>query len=132
VAWPEDLIRSARENLRQGGLLVITTPNGTYGGNDLPTFSSITDDRREFEGKQFHHGNHLFLYTPDELRSLLERGGFRVERIEVFNSHYLTKSGIFRYLLTQKALKALDRPLSRLPFLAGSSANMMIAVAKRV
>lgn len=131
VAWPEQLIASARENLRPGGVFVVTTPNGTYGGNDLPTFSSITEDRREFEGKQFHHGHHLFLYTAQELRGLLEKGGFEVLRITVFNSHYLTKSGVFRYFFTKNFLKFLDSWLSRLPFLGGSSANMMVAVARR-
>jgi 2-polyprenyl-3-methyl-5-hydroxy-6-metoxy-1,4-benzoquinol methylase len=131
VAWPEQLIAAAAENLRKGGLFVLTTPNGTYGGNDLPTFSSITSDRREFEGKQFHHGHHLFLYTPAELRGLLERGGFELLRIEVFNSHFLTKSGVFRYFFSRKCLMRLDRILSLLPFRGGSSANMMIAVARK-
>lgn len=131
VAWPENLIRSARDNLREGGIFVLTTPNGTYGGNDLPTFRSITADRREFEGKQFHHGHHLFLYTPEELKSLLEAGGFDVLRIEVFNSHYLTKSGMFRYFFTEKMLIRLDRILSRWSFMGGSSANMMYSVARK-
>ena len=110
---------------------MLTTPNGTYGGNDLPTFSSITDDRREFEEKQFHHGHHLFLYTAGELQQLAEKGGFEVIRTEVFNSHYLTKSGMFRYLFTMEMLKTLDRLLSRLPFMGGSSANMMIMVCRK-
>lgn len=132
VAWPEQLIAAARENLRDGGIFVLTTPNGTYAGNDLPTFSSITADRREFEGKQFHHGHHLFLYTPEELKGLLERGGFEVLRTEVFNSHYLTKSGMFRYFFTAKFLKRLDGWLSKVPFRSMSSANMMVAVARKL
>ncbi len=131
VAWPEQLVAAAHENLRPGGIFVVTTPNGSYGGNDIPTFSAITEDRREFEGKQFHHGHHLFLYTPDELRVLLEKGGFEVLRLEVFNSHYLTKSGFFRYFFTKNFLKVLDRWCSRLPFRGGGSANMMVAVARR-
>lgn len=131
VAWPEQLVAAAAKNIRAGGLFVVTTPNGTYGGNDLPTYSQISDDRREFEGKQFHHGHHLFLYTPDELRALLEKGGFEVLKVEVFNSHYLTKSGVFRYFFSQRFLKLLDRWLSPLGFRGGSSANMMIAVARK-
>ena len=38
VAWPEKLIASAHANLRVGGVFVLTTPNGEYGANDLPTF----------------------------------------------------------------------------------------------
>jgi 2-polyprenyl-3-methyl-5-hydroxy-6-metoxy-1,4-benzoquinol methylase len=132
VAWPEKLIASAASNLRQGGIFVLTTPNGEYGGNDLPTFCDVKNgDRKAFEAVQFDPSRHLFLYTPDELRALLHEGGFEVKRIEVFNSHYLTKSGFLRYFFTVEALKWIDRRLSALPFLGGSSANMMYAVAQK-
>ena len=132
VAWPEKLIASATANLRQGGIFVLTTPNGEYGGNDLPTFRDVRNgDRKAFEAVQFDPSRHLFLYTPGELHELLETGGFEVLRIEVFNSHFLTKSGFVRYFFTVAALKRLDRTLSRLPFLKGSSANMMYAVARK-
>lgn len=132
VAWPEKLIASAAANLRQGGIFVLTTPNGEYGGNDLPTFRDVKNgDRKAFEAVQFDPSRHLFLYTPGELRALLEAGGFEVLRLEVFNSHFLTKSGFVRYFFTVGALKRIDRKLSRLPFLKGSSANMMYAVARK-
>lgn len=132
VAWPEKLIASAHANLRAGGIFVVTTPNGEYGGNDLPTFKDVAGgDRKKFEAVQFDPSRHLFLYTPGELRALLEAGGFEVLRLEVFNSHYLTKSGFVRYFFTVEALKKLDRKLSRLSFLKGSSANMMYAVARK-
>jgi len=132
VAWPENLIASAKENLKAGGLFVITTPNGTYGGNDLPTFRHVAGtDRKSFEAVQFDPSKHLFLYTPEELRSLLEAGGFELLRLETFNSHYLTKSGFARYFFSLKALKWLDRRLSRVAFRGGSSANMMYAVARK-
>jgi 2-polyprenyl-3-methyl-5-hydroxy-6-metoxy-1,4-benzoquinol methylase len=132
VAWPENLIASAHANLRQGGIFVLTTPNGTYGGNDLPTFRDVAGgDRKKFEAVQFDPSKHLFLYTPDELRALLEQGGFEVLRLEVFNSHFLTKSGFVRYFFTVNGLKRLDRGLARLPFKNGNSSNMMIAVARK-
>lgn len=62
---------------------------------------------------------------------LLEQGGFEVLRVDVFNSHYLTKSGVFRYLFPMSVLRVFDRWLSRLPFMGGSSANMMVAVARK-
>lgn len=132
VAWPERLIESAAANLRKGGIFVVTTPNGDYGGNDLPTFKDVKGgDRKAFEAVQFDPSRHLFLYTPAELHELLEAGGFEVLRLEVFNSHYLTKSGFLRYFFSVEALKRLDRRLSKLTFLKGSSANMMYAVARR-
>lgn len=132
VAWPEALIASAHANLKTGGIFVVTTPNGEYGGNDLPTFTAVEkSDRKAFEAVQFDPSNHLFLYTAAELQKLLERGGFTVLRSEVFNSHYLTKSGVLRYFFTMKALKRLDRKLAKLPFMGGSSANMLYFVARK-
>jgi 2-polyprenyl-3-methyl-5-hydroxy-6-metoxy-1,4-benzoquinol methylase len=131
VAWPEHLIQSAYANLRAGGIFVLTTPNGTFSGNDLPTFKDVTGDRKKYEEVQFHHGKHLFLYTPEEMRGLLASGGFEVLRVETFNSHYLTKSGALRYLFSFEMLKRLDRRLSRVPHKGASSANMMIAVARK-
>jgi 2-polyprenyl-3-methyl-5-hydroxy-6-metoxy-1,4-benzoquinol methylase len=132
VAWPEDLLAAAHRNLRPGGLLVITTPNGEYGGNDLPTFSQISSDRREFEGRQFHHGHHLFLYTEKELKNLLESRGFELLEGRVFNSHYLTKSGFLRYFFSEHGLRKLDDHLSPWKFRGGSSANMMVVAARRL
>ena len=132
VAWPEKLITAAAENLRTGGIFVLTTPNGTYGANELPTYKQISGDRAKFESMQFSPSHHLFLYTPAEIRELLEKGGFEVLRIEIFNSHYLTKSGIYRWFLPQFMLKIVDSWLSRWTFQGGSSANMMIAVGRKL
>lgn len=129
VAWPEHLIEAAKKNLKQGGIFVLTTPNGEFGGNDLPTFMQI-GDRTKFEAEQFHHGHHLFLYTPSEIRNLLEAGGFEVLKVEVFNSHYLTQN-VLRWLFTFNSLIKLDEWFSKKPFMGGSSANMMYAVARK-
>lgn len=131
VAWPEKLVASAFANLREGGIFVVTTPNGRYGGNDLPTFKDITSDRKKFEAMQFHHGHHLFLYTPEELAELLQNGGFEVLKVSVFNSHHLTQRTVLRYFFPMWMLLAADHFFSKLPLLGGSSANMMIAVARR-
>ncbi|RZA01118.1 MAG: methyltransferase domain-containing protein [Proteobacteria bacterium] len=131
VAWPEKLIAAAAKNLRVGGIFVLTTPNGSYGGISLPTFKDVTADRSKFEEVQFHHGHHLFLYTPEELAALLEAGGFEVLRVEVFNSHYLTKRTTLRYALPKFALRWLDGRTSKLKFENGQAANMMYAVARK-
>jgi 2-polyprenyl-3-methyl-5-hydroxy-6-metoxy-1,4-benzoquinol methylase len=132
VAWPEKLVESAAANLRQGGIFVVTTPNGSYGGNDLPTFRDVqSGDRKKFEAVQFDPSKHLFLYTPEELKGLLEAGGFDLLRIEVFNSHHLAKKTVLRYFFPLGALKVFDRWFSPQPFLGGSSANMMLAVARK-
>jgi 2-polyprenyl-3-methyl-5-hydroxy-6-metoxy-1,4-benzoquinol methylase len=131
VAWPEYLLQSAKENLRVGGVLVLTTPNGAYGKADLPTFKQISKDRSQYEKRQFHPGKHLFLYTPEEMHELMAQAGFEVLEVKVFNSHHLTRRAVLRYFCTQGMLRALDERLSPLPYAGGSSANMMIAVGRK-
>jgi 2-polyprenyl-3-methyl-5-hydroxy-6-metoxy-1,4-benzoquinol methylase len=69
VAFPKDLMLSAAKNLKVGGILLLSTPNGAEEGSALPTFSEVEDITR-FMPKQFHWGDHLFLYTREELRKL--------------------------------------------------------------
>lgn len=79
VAWPEDFLRSIRPLCKD--LLVLSTPNGAHRWNTLPTFKAVqATDRSEFMARQFgpDGADHLFLYTMEELTSLVEAAGFAV------------------------------------------------------
>ena len=78
-AYPERILAAAGEALRPGGFLVVTTPNGGYIRNKLPTFEAIkASDRREIIRRQFgpDGSDHLFALTLKELRAL-PGGGLR-------------------------------------------------------
>ncbi|MGH9169490.1 MAG: class I SAM-dependent methyltransferase [Acidimicrobiales bacterium] len=73
VAHPDALIRRCVGLLQPGGVLVVTTPNGRYIRERLPSYSDIiaSGDLPRIEEQQFGPGgeHHLFAYTLLELRS---------------------------------------------------------------
>ena len=87
VAWPEQFLAAARQLLAPGEIVVVSTPNGQHRWNNLPTYTAIENNRSAFEAGQFgpDGDSHLFLYTPSELKLLLERNGFEVVHLEVYD-----------------------------------------------
>ncbi len=75
VAHATDLLKQLRRFLCPGGRILLTTPNGAYFRNKLPTHSQIKDFK-ELESKQLKPDadGHLFLITPGETRQLAPRG----------------------------------------------------------
>lgn len=130
VAHPDQLLASARENLRPGGVLVLTTPNGEEHGHGLPTYSEVRDPSL-FEGKQFHWGDHLFLYTEPELRGLLADAGFDVVDYIRCNSSYVSQLKAVRYLLPLGALHWLERRTRGFKRHGKDSTANLVVVAKR-
>lgn len=98
VAHPRDLLNHLKGFLAPNGKLLLTTPNGSYFRNKLPTHSEIIDES-ELESKQFKPDadGHLFLLTPEELSALSASAGLRVERLGVWGTPLLSGHCGFRY-----------------------------------
>lgn len=84
---PKQLFENFRANLNDGGGLLIEVPNIAYypkrkaflkGQTPLVHIQGIFNSKPPFIG---HHHE----YTIEELKWLLERGGFPVERLETYN-----------------------------------------------
>lgn len=77
-AYPEDVSAKAMALVKPGGLLVVTTPNGSRLKQDLPTFSRFAsrEARKELEARQFGPDgeDHLFLFTLEEMDAVLPAG----------------------------------------------------------
>jgi 2-polyprenyl-3-methyl-5-hydroxy-6-metoxy-1,4-benzoquinol methylase len=99
VAHPQDLLEHLRTFLAPDGRLLLTTPNGSYFRNRLPTYTEITNED-ELEARQFKPDadGHLFLLTPEELNGLAIRAGLRVEKLGVWGTPLLSGHSGFRYL----------------------------------
>jgi 2-polyprenyl-6-hydroxyphenyl methylase/3-demethylubiquinone-9 3-methyltransferase len=122
VAHPDDLLRRLRALLNPEGHLVLTTPNGSFLGNRLPTFAQI-NSFSDLEQRQFKPDSdgHLFLMTPGELRGLLLKTGLDPTRELVFGAPSVSGYLKFRHLsrlklarlwyLGEEALGWLPEPL---------------------
>jgi 2-polyprenyl-3-methyl-5-hydroxy-6-metoxy-1,4-benzoquinol methylase/glycosyltransferase involved in cell wall biosynthesis len=99
VAHPAELLEHLKNFLEPGGRLMLTTPNGSYFRNKLPTYSEV-QDFTELETRQFmpDADGHLFLLTPRELCELAASVGLVVERLSVWGTPLLTGHVGFRYL----------------------------------
>lgn len=99
VAHSVDFLRQIRRLLRPGGRALITTPNGQFFRNQLPTWSQVTDFAA-LESQQFKPDadGHLFLITPEELAQLATEAGFSVERLSVWGSPFITGNAKFSLL----------------------------------
>jgi 2-polyprenyl-6-hydroxyphenyl methylase/3-demethylubiquinone-9 3-methyltransferase len=87
VAYPEEFLCQVARLTRSGGCVVITTPNGGYFRNSLPSLSEIPD-RREIESRQFQPDadGHLFLMHVDEVIGAARQAGLKVESVVLFNN----------------------------------------------
>ncbi len=130
VAFPKQLLAAAGANLKPGGHLFLTTPNGAEFASPLPTFSQVKDITALIP-KQFHWGDHLFLYTAEELRSLLNEAGFDTLEIHKINSSYVSQIKAIRFLMPLKVNYWLDRKARSLPRKGKDSTNSLVVVAKK-
>ncbi len=82
-AHPDEILSKIFSFLRPGGLLIITTPNGSSLKNNLPTFSQFSEksSRKALETRQFGPDgeDHLFLFTQEELPMIVPSNGTIVE-----------------------------------------------------
>ena len=130
VAFPEKLMESVSANLKSGGICILTTPNGADYSSRLPTYREVTN-LEELIPKQFHWGNHLFLYTTKELTELFNRAGFEPVYIEKYHSAYVSQIKGIRYLMPLSLLRLLERKTRHLRKEGKDSANLLIVVARK-
>lgn len=131
VAFPDQLLKSVAENLRPGGFLILTTPNGAEFNSPLPTYKQVTNIE-ELIPRQFHWGDHLFLYTEEELRELMRGQGLEPVEVRKINSSYATQIKGARYLIPHGLLRWLERKTRHLSRQGKDSTNTLVAVARKL
>jgi 2-polyprenyl-3-methyl-5-hydroxy-6-metoxy-1,4-benzoquinol methylase len=130
VAFPKQLLKSVYENLKDGGICVLTTPNGADYSSKLLTYGQVTNVE-ELIPKQFHWGDHLFLYTTEELRVLFTEAGLEPIHIEKYHSSYVSQLKGVRYLFPLCILKWMEQKTRHWKKRGKDSANLIIAVAQK-
>jgi 2-polyprenyl-3-methyl-5-hydroxy-6-metoxy-1,4-benzoquinol methylase len=119
VAHTVDFMRHLKSFLSPGGHILLTTPNGSYFRNSLPTYAQI-EDATSLEAEQFKPDadGHLFLITPAELRDISAEVGLHVEQLELCASPFITghcKLSFLRGRPIARACYSLERFCHRLP-----------------
>jgi hypothetical protein len=99
VAHPDELLRTLARFVAPDGAILLTTPNGRYFRNQLPTFAQIGDPT-QLEANQFKPDadGHLFLLTPGELTAMAADAGLQVEHILLWGTPFLSGGAGLRLL----------------------------------
>lgn len=107
VAHPDELLRHLKTFLEPDGRLFLTTPNGLYFRNKLPTYRDV-QDFDDLEARQFQPDadGHLFLLTPAELTEMAVSEGLKVERLAVWGTPMLSGHAALRYLAGRPFVRA--------------------------
>ncbi len=119
LVYPLDMILRLKGLLKPGGRLVVTTPNGEYLKNSLPSFNELGDPV-QWESRQFtaDGDGHFFAYTGDELTELFAQAGLADIELQFFETPWISGHMKIRYLhgyMDKDVLKKLDRCMLKIP-----------------
>jgi 2-polyprenyl-3-methyl-5-hydroxy-6-metoxy-1,4-benzoquinol methylase len=126
VAHPDRFLEMTARLVKQGGYIVMTTPNGGYMRNTLPRFSDCPDPSI-FEQEQFKPDadGHIFLLYEDEIRRFANAAGLVVDEI-VYFTNLLTNG----HLKTSIALNLAPRSI--IDWLEAISQKLPSRLARRL
>jgi 2-polyprenyl-3-methyl-5-hydroxy-6-metoxy-1,4-benzoquinol methylase len=134
VAYPEEIIEEAKRCLKDYGLIIITTPNGSSIYQDKKTFAEIKGDRAELVKNQFGPGEeeHLFLFKPTELKKLVEKADMRVIDFGYINLFHYSRFIATVYNLTPLILTQLiEKIILKIPLINERLAEELFFVCRK-
>ena len=117
IRSPAQVLHLLRESLRPRGHLLITTPNAEYALSRLPSYGGARQEViDETEDNSADGDGHRFLYSLEELVTVIRASGFRVVRKGFFAEWW--KSGHLKTRYLHKlAFTLRRRPLAVHPHL---------------
>lgn len=120
--------------LKAGGRLVVTTPNGSYLKNSLPSYSQLGDPS-QYDDRQFtaDGDGHFFAYRAEELKEVFTKAGFKRIEISYFETPFISGHMKLRHLhrvVPASALKLCDRAALRVPRMSARLAHQLMVVGK--
>ncbi len=134
LVYPLKLVSRLAARLKPGGRLVMTTPNGEYLKNPLPSFKEIGDPA-EHEHLQFtaDGDGHFFAYRADELVDIFSNAGLRNVQVRYFETPWISGHMKLRYLhpwAPVSLLRAFDRLTLCLPGMGKHLAHQLLVIGE--
>lgn len=133
LVHPNEMINCLSGMLKKEGKLVITTPNGEYFINKLPSFTELGDTKK-WEDKQFtaDGDGHFFAYRVNELVNIFKNNDFICIEPKVFETPIISGHLKFRFLhkfIPYRCLKILDQILLNIPILKNRLSHQLMIIA---
>jgi 2-polyprenyl-3-methyl-5-hydroxy-6-metoxy-1,4-benzoquinol methylase len=135
LVYPLEFTQRLSSFLKPGGQLVMTTPNGEYIKNSLPSYSEL-GEVEQYADRQFtaDGDGHFFAYRRAELKRIFEEAGLQEVTTSCFETPFISGHMKVRYahsLLPQRLLSQLDRFTLWIPKLGVRLAHQMMVVGAR-
>ena len=113
LVYPLEFTERLVKCLKPGGQLIMTTPNGSYVKNSLPSYSELGPPE-QYADRQFtaDADGHFFAYRSEELTAIFEQAGLQQVKSRCFETPFISGHLKVRYvhsLIPRQALRLLDR-----------------------
>lgn len=131
---PQQKIARLAAHLKPGGRLVMTTPNGEYVRNALPTYEEFGRQGAAFEENTADGDGHVFAFLLDELAAQVEQSGLKVESAGFLETPLVNGHMKFRHLMPMLAPRlgrAIDSVILACPGLNRRLAHQMYVVGRK-
>lgn len=134
LVYPLELVRRLAVQLKPGGRLVMTTPNGGYLKSSLPSFKELGDPAQHAHRQFTADGDgHFFAYLADELEEIFSTAGLRNVRVSHFETPWISGHMKLRYLqpwMPLALLRALDGATLCLPGVGKRLAHQLLVMGE--
>ncbi|MFW5887250.1 MAG: class I SAM-dependent methyltransferase [Bacteriovoracia bacterium] len=129
---PDETLKLLCQNLKPGGILCLSTPNGDFVNCYEPNWSEVKDNTERNAKLANTFGNHVCEFKPLELKELVQMAGFCLLEHHLIQSQQICDSSIMRRIIPNKILWSIDKALSKKKDKSGKLWGMnQVIVAQR-
>ena len=130
LVYPDQLLACLKDRLKPDGRVVVTTPNGDYVKNALPSYHDLGDPK-DWEHMQFtaDGDGHFYAYLREELIAIFSNAGFRDVRAKFFETPFISGHMKVRHVhgwAPAPVLRGLDRAVLSLPWSARKLTHQLL------